>query len=39
VLAVTDTDLTAADLYETDAYRRVAVTARSGAAVFVYVAA
>jgi hypothetical protein len=38
VLFVTDPDLAAADVYETAAYRRVAVTARSGASVFVYIA-
>lgn len=39
VLALGDAELAAADAYETDAYRRVSVQARSGARVFVYVAA
>jgi hypothetical protein len=38
-LAVTDAELTAADQYETDDYRRIAVTLESGRGAFVYVAA
>ena len=38
-LTVSENDLAAADRYETAAYRRIAVTARSGARMFVYVAA
>ncbi|WP_326524255.1 gamma-glutamylcyclotransferase family protein [Sphingomonas sp.] len=36
-LAITATDLPAADAYETDAYRRVEVTLASGRRAFVYV--
>ncbi len=39
VLTLTDAELAAADRYETEAYRRVGTTARSGTEAFVYVAA
>lgn len=38
-LLITAEELHRADLYETDAYRRIAVTLKSGVAAFVYVAA
>jgi gamma-glutamylcyclotransferase (GGCT)/AIG2-like uncharacterized protein YtfP len=39
VFLITDEELAAADAYEVDDYRRVAVTLKSGVEAFVYIAA